>query len=115
MGGQPGHLFLLRVQIVDGAEGIAHDLGDPGKTAGDAALGDFEQAGFGGIEHRQRFLALVSRPGDGRAADADQLPAQRFVFDDPDVLFDARPAGETLGEGSEVGDTAHRLSLLAAG
>ena len=115
MGGQSGHLFLLRVEIVDGPEGITHDLRDSGKTAGDAALGDFEQSGFGCIEHRQCFVALIGRPGDGRAADADQLPAQGFILHDPDVFFDARPAGETLREGSEVGDAADRLHLLAPG
>ena len=115
VGGQPGHLFLLGVEIVDGSEGIANDLGNAGKTAGDTALGDLEQAGFGGVEHHQRFFALVRRASDGRVADSDQLPGQRLVFYDPDVLFDARPARKPLSEGGEIGDTAHRFHLLAAG
>ena len=114
VGGQPGHLFLLRIQIVDGPEGIAHDLRNPGKSASDAAFGNLEQAGFGGIEHHQRFIALVRRPGDGGVADADQLPGQRLVLHDADVLFDAGPARKPFGEGREISHPAHRLDLLAA-
>jgi hypothetical protein len=114
VGGQPGHLFLLRIQIVDGPEGVAHDLRDPGKSASDAAFGNFEQPGFSGIEHHQRFIALVRRPGDGSVADADQLPGQRFVLDDADVFFDAGPARKPFGEGREISHAAHRLDLLAA-
>ena len=98
MGGQPGDFFLLRVQVVDRPEGIANDFRNAGKPAGNAALGNFEQARFGGIEHHQRFIALIRRPGDGRAADADQLPGEGFVLHDPDVLFNAGPARQTLRE-----------------
>ena len=44
-----------------------------------------------------------------------QPPQQALVLDDPDVLFDDRPARQALGERRQVGHAAHRLDFLVAG
>jgi hypothetical protein len=44
----------------------------------------------------------------------DQLAQQRAVFDYADVFFDAEAAGQTLGEGEDVSDSADGIDLFAA-
>ncbi len=54
----------LLVQVVDRAEGVAHDLRDARKAAGDAALGHFHQRGLGRVQHLERLFALVGGAGN---------------------------------------------------
>ncbi len=78
-------------------------------------LADLKQLRLGDVQHSDRVLALVGGAGNGRRADQHQLAQQALVLDDPDVLFDHRPARQTLGQRRQVGHAAHRLHLLVAG
>ena len=84
------------------------------KAVDDALFADFEQLRLGRAEHLERGLALVRGAGDGRGADAHELAQQALVLDDADVLFDDRPARQTLGERRQVGHAADGLDLLVA-
>ena len=114
VGLQAGDLLALLVEVVDGAEGVANDLRDAGEAVGDALFGDLEQRAHDAIEDGERVFALVVRLGDRERGVLDQLPQQRAVFDDADVFLNAEAAGQTLGEGEDVGDSADGIDLFAA-
>ncbi len=102
-------------EVVDRAEGVADDLGDRSEAALDAVLGDFEQLGLGGVEHVEGVIRLVGGLSDGLGANHDELPEQRLVLDDADVLVDREASWQVLGEGGEVGDAADGFDLLVLG
>ena len=97
VGSQAGDLLALLVEVVDGAEGVADDLGDAGETVGDSLFSDFEQRADDAVEDGERIFALVVRLADRERGVLDQLSQERPVFDDADVFLDAQAARQALG------------------
>ncbi len=111
---QSGDFAALFIQVVDGAEGVAHNLRDARKAAGNAALRHFHQRGLGRVQDLERPFALVGSAGNRVRADAHQLPQQRLVLDDADILFNRYAARQTLSERREIRHAADRFNLFAA-
>ena len=57
----------------------------------DCPTAEFQQTALGSVQNLKRFFALVRRAGDRGRADVDQLPQQRLVLDDLDILLDRQP------------------------
>ena len=114
VGLEAGDLLALLVEVVDGAEGVANDLGDAGEAVGDSLLGDLEQRAHDAIEDGERVFALVVRLADRQRGVLDQLAQERAVFDDADVFFNAEAARQTFRQREEVSDAADGVDLFAA-
>ena len=112
--GQAGDFAAFLIEVVDGAEGAFDDLWNAGESLGDAALGDFEQRGFGGVQDFEGIFALIGAAGLRGGADAHQLAQDGLVFDDADVIFNAEAARKIFCERKDVGAIADRFQFLAA-
>ena len=85
------------------------------QTLGEAGFAHFEQLRLGLIENADGILALVSGLGDRGRADAHEAAQHALVFDDADVIFNDRTAGQTLSERSQIGYASDGLDFLIAG
>jgi len=113
VGAEAGDFAALLVEFVDGAEGVADDVGDVGEAAGDGVLGDLHHAVFNLVEDVDSFEGLVGGLHHAHVADAHELAHEGFVADDADVGFDGELAGKAFGEGGEVGAAADGVEFLA--
>src|SRR5215469_11923852 len=100
------------VERVYAAEGAFYDLGNAEKALADPVFRNLKNRRLGGVNDFLCRFCLLSRTRHSVAAGMDQRPEQRFIANDANVLRDARPSRESVGERGNVCDTADRLDFL---
>src|SRR6202000_1663482 len=105
-------LVLLVSQVLYALNSLYQYGVDTVKILPEVVIGDLEQLALGIVQQIEDICAVLIRIPDDLAADADKLPLDEFLQDDPGMGLDIGGGNDGIGEfGHEIGP-AHHLQLL---
>ncbi len=113
-GRDTGHRALLRLQLLDRIEAVAHQLAQRREADGRALVGDLEDAAFRFVEDLLRILfGAVGRDRDVVRA-LNQRAERRLLLDDARVVPDVRRARHAVDQARDVRRPADLVEFARA-
>src|SRR2546430_221558 len=106
MGLKAGDATTTLQERVHRSERFADDFRNPHEAAPNALLGELEDLRLSVVQDLFRRITLLRRPGDSSGGGVNEAAQQGLVADNPDVMLDTRPIGNTVEQPGDVGRAA---------